>query len=106
MVEVGDFMSNQAWRNVVADRLDDGTVGVAGDDGSGRRLAITDMATVGVDHDHDVFDTVNAAQGSLERSLERYAQHAETDVGDLHGLPAVCVAGAGRMCTMLRMRSA
>jgi hypothetical protein len=66
-VEVGDLLADQPRRDVVADRLDDRAVGVAGDHRGRRRLAIADVAGVGVDHHHDVLDLVDGAQGSLER---------------------------------------
>jgi hypothetical protein len=66
-VEVGDLLADQARRDVVADRLDDRAVGIAGDHRGGRRLAIADVAGVGVDHHHDVLDLLDGAQGSLER---------------------------------------
>ncbi len=98
-VEVGDVLAYQAGPDELAHRFDDGAVRVAGDDRRRRRFAIADVAGVRVHDHHDVLHRVHRAQGGLERCLQRHAQHAEPDVGDLHGAPW------GRMRWMAVMRS-
>src|SRR5690606_38649744 len=82
-VQIGDVLANQARGDVVAARVDDGSVGVAGDDGGGRCLAVADLAAVGVDHHHHVFALLDSAQGGLEWRLQGHAKHAEFNAGDL-----------------------
>src|SRR5690606_35497742 len=77
--------ADQARADDLADGLDDRAMGVAGDDRGGGGLAVAHVAAVGVDGDHHVLDGVDGAQGGPERGLQRHPQHAEPDVGDLHG---------------------
>src|SRR5690606_6587809 len=95
-VEVGDVLADQPWRDVVAHRVDDGAVGVAGDHGGGGRAAVTDLAGVGVHHHHHVLDLLHGAQGGLERRFQRHAEHAEADVADLHGMSFISASPRGR----------
>src|SRR5690606_18085985 len=91
-VEVGDLLADQARRDVVSHRVDDGAVGVAGDHGGGGSAAVADLAGIGVDHHHHVLDLLDGAQGGLEGRFQRHAEHAEADIGDFH----FCLAKIGR----------
>src|SRR3546814_483413 len=105
-VEVGDLLADQARGDELVDRRDDRAMGVAGDHRRGRRLAVADVAGVGVDADDDVLDRLHRAQSGLERRFQRNPQHAEADVGDLHWLALSDGCRCqGRIRWMLVMRS-
>jgi hypothetical protein len=87
MVQVVHVLPDQARADVVADRGDDGAVGVAGDRGGRRGRAVAETAIVGLDRHDDVFRRLHAAQGRDERRLQRRAQQAKADVDDLHFVP-------------------
>ena len=84
VVEVGHLLADQARADEVADGLDDRAVGVAGDHRRGRRLAVADLAGVGVQGHDDVFDGLDRAQRGLERGFQRDADAAQREVGDFH----------------------
>ena len=62
-------------------------------------VPVTGVAGIGAHEHHDVLDRVDRAQRGLERGLQRHAQHAQFDVGDLHGV------ARGRILWMFVMRS-
>ena len=79
--------------------MEEGGGGIEGVDRGGRRFGVAGVAGVGADQHHHVVHGFHRAQGGFEGGLQRHAQHAQFDGGDLHA------AVLARRRWMLVMRS-
>ena len=86
-VEVFDLHPDQGWADKIADRTFDRTQRIAGDDGGGRRFAVTDPAIIRHNPHDNILHRFHGAQRGFERVAQRQRDAPDLNILNQHGKP-------------------